>query len=111
MSERPTLLHENCKECDPDVIRRQLGRWTRLDINARDFLGMYDDLMFTYGGESSARLRKFIVKLNGKDLYEVEVGYWHKRELEWHPLARRSDIDAAMLNEVVRELVKAADEQ
>lgn len=39
------------------------------------------------------------------------MGYWHKRELEWHPLARRSDIDAAMLNEVVRELVKAADEQ
>lgn len=111
MSDRPkTLLHENGMECDPDVIRRQLGRWTVLDIMARDFLGMYDGLMFDYGGETATKLRKFIVKLNGRDLYEVEVGYWHKRNLDWHPLARRSDVDAEMLNETVRELVKAADE-
>jgi hypothetical protein len=109
MSDRQSLLHRTLRTCDPDTIRQHIDRWTRLDLMTREFLGMPDGLQFTYGGTTATKIRRFIVKVNGKDLYEVDVGFYHRRRMEWVPLAWRSDVQAEALTGVVRELVKEVD--
>lgn len=103
--EPKSLGYETLCECDPQTIAQQIGQRTRMEIGCRDYVGMPDGLMFSYGPRSRKKYRKIIIKLNGADLYEVEAGYMDRTTLEYHVVARESDIFAESLAESVRRVV------
>lgn len=91
-------------DADAVIIRKQIGTLTRIDIGAREDVRMRDGLMFHFGPSSRAKYRKIIVKLNFRDLYEVEVGYLSRPDFNWVIVEQVSNVDAEALSDVVRRL-------
>ncbi|GAA1961678.1 hypothetical protein [Amycolatopsis minnesotensis] len=111
MNDKPQSIGEKqLADADTDVIWQQLGRPLLMELGARDLVYMDDGVMFRFGPNSPVKLRKIIVKLNGSDLYEVEVGYLQLPSYEWNVIEQVSDVYADSLPEVVRRLsAKAVD--
>lgn len=103
--EPQSLSERQMMEADAGVIHNQLGTVLRMEINARDFVSTRDGLMFFYGPHSPNKIRKIIIKLNGKDLYELEAGYMSRKTFDWEIVSQSSDIDAETLRDEVRRLV------
>ncbi|WP_370943972.1 hypothetical protein AB5J62_33365 [Amycolatopsis sp. cg5] len=108
MTEKPkkpvSIGEKRLADADTDVIWQQLGRDLLLEISARDLVYMEDGVMFLYGPHGRSKYRKIIVKLNGLDLYEVEVGYLRRRDFKWVVVAQESNVGVESLRNVVRSL-------
>ncbi|MFD6073254.1 hypothetical protein, partial [Amycolatopsis lurida] len=90
-------------DADPQVIKEQLGAALRTEISARNLIDMEDGLMFLFGS-AGTKLRKILIKLNGSDLYEVEVGYVSRGTWQWTVVAQESDVHVEDLRDSVRRL-------
>ena len=90
-------------DADPQVIKEQLGAALRAEISARNLIGMDDGLMFLFG-PAGRKFRKILIKLNGRDLYEVEVGYVSRDAYQWIVVAQESDVHVEDLRDRVRKL-------
>lgn len=53
------------------------------------------------------RKRRLVIKLNPKDLYDIEIGRIHRRTLDWIPEAQTRDIYADDLDQAIRDLYDA----
>ncbi|WP_410661990.1 hypothetical protein [Amycolatopsis sp. lyj-84] len=100
---RRSIKETRMAEADPQVIRDQLGAALRTEISARNLIGMEDGLMFHFG-PAGTKLRKMFIKLNGLDLYEVEVGYTSRSTGEWTVVGQESDVHVEALRASVRKL-------
>lgn len=82
------------------VTHHQIGMGVRMNLGARDYA--HDDpngvLMFRIGAERSKR--RAVVKLNGSDLYDIEIGRL-TRDLEYVVEAQETDLYADMLGEAL----------
>ena len=74
------------------------------EVGARDLVYTDDGVMFRYGPASPRKHRKIIVKLNGRDLYELEVGYYRRSDFRWVVVRQESDVDVESLRGSVRRL-------
>lgn len=101
-----SIGEKELEDADTDVIWQQIGRTLLLEVGARDLVFMRDGVMFAFGPESETKYRKIIVKLNGMDLYEVEVGFLWRPALDWMVVEQESDAYAEDLPETVRRLVE-----
>ncbi len=102
--ERRSIGEDRYAEADPDAIREQIGAALLGEIQARNLIIMNDGLMFMFGPTGRKKIRKIIVKLNGRDYYEVEVGYLNTRDYGWNIVHQESDVDVEMLADSVRRL-------
>lgn len=84
---------------DPDVIRRQLSLGVQINLGAREWLGHTDGVQFRIG--AGRPNRKVIIKLNGDDLYDIEIGHIKRRALEWVIDYQALGVDAANLGETL----------
>lgn len=105
MNDEPdSIADKRLADADTDVIWQQLGRDLLLEVSARDLVYTDDGVMFRYGPYRPGKHRKIIVKLNGRDLYELEVGHYRHPDYKWVVVRQESDVDVESLRDAVRRL-------
>jgi hypothetical protein len=68
-----------------------VDRWTWIGMGAKLVARGQDHLALDIHLGAGTRTRRLIIKLNGDDLYDIEIGHLTRRTLEWV-------IDAQVLN-------------
>lgn len=94
-------------DADATTIWRQVSLWTWAGMGARPSQAMRlrDGLQVPVRMERGQRT--LIIKLNARDLYDVEIGRVNRRALDWVVIAQRRDIDAESLDRTVQDLFDA----
>lgn len=101
-----SLTTRYLRECDSDLVFRQIGTWVLASMTARHFMNLTDGLVFSFGPDSSSEIYKCIVKLNWTDLYEVEVGYMDRQTFAWFVVEQKSAVHNDSLAHVVQGMAK-----
>jgi hypothetical protein len=59
--------------------------------------------------QTRSKVRKILIKLNERDLYEIEIGYIAKPSLEWVIKERVSNVSGVSLTDAIRRVVAKAE--
>lgn len=81
-----------------------VARWTWIGMGAKPVLRAEDHLSLDIYLGAGTHKRRLVIKLNGSDLYDIEIGHLHRRSLEWIIDGQALDIDAENLDGALRDL-------
>jgi hypothetical protein len=105
-----SITAEEGRSTDPNIIWfDHVSRWTWIVMGAkpRTVVFIRDGLMVDIYMGSGIRKRRLVIKVNGRDLYDIEIGRLHRRTREWIPEAQTRDIYCDQLDEAIRDLYDA----
>lgn len=95
-----SLIEQPGRVIDPAQVIAAISPMSRIN------LGWRDAVVDAEGGRVIARigsgrvLRKVIIRLNGADLYDVEIGRAHRRSYEWIIEGQELNVHAEQLANV-----------
>lgn len=95
-------------EMDHNVLWSQIALATkmRLGIETDSIYRSADSLMFGIAGR---KRRRFKVRLNGRDLYDITLGHLNRKTFDWVEDGRASDVDVTELNAALLRLAGLED--
>lgn len=82
----------------------QVDRWTWIGMGAKPVVHTDDHLSVDIYLGAGTRKRRLIIKLNARDLFDIEIGHLHRRSLDWIIDGQTLDIDAENLDAALRNL-------
>jgi hypothetical protein len=88
------------RQASSRTIVNQIGADVREGISARTLLDRGDGVQFTVGRPIAGY--KIVVKLNARDLYDVELG--RIVDFQWTVIDQKFDVDAENLGAVVLDV-------
>jgi hypothetical protein len=85
-------------DMDSNELWRQIKVSTKMRLSIdMDTLARWPDGAFQFDTRYPRR-RRFIIRLNGADLYDIQFGRVDRRSFEWHVLAESHDVGVEQLN-------------
>lgn len=81
-----------------------VDRWTWIGMGAKLVARGQDHLALDIYLGAGTRTRRLIIKLNGGDLYDIEIGHLARRTLEWVIDAQALNVHAEDLDGALRDL-------
>jgi hypothetical protein len=105
-----TITDEKGLPADVNAIwSAHVSMWTWIGMGARSrsVITMADGLMVDIYLGAGIRKRRLVIKLNQRDLYDIEIGRFDRRGFEWIAEAQHRDIYCDQLDQAIRDLYDA----